>query len=700
VRDAVGNTTALERDALGRPTTIQYAPDHLAAFRYDQGQVGHLSKIDDKAGTTSYVRDAQGRILSKTQSVNDNPANPSQFKVQYGYTNGELTSLTYSSGLKVFYRRSAGRTTGIDVQAPSVNPLKPKPVAPFVTNLAYTALGQPKAWTWSSGDAANRIFDTDGRMTATEFSTYSWDAASRITGIGQNLWASRTVGKGKDATTELYTTPLAWSAGYDNRNRLTSLVRAGAETRYTYDANSNRLSAIDKVTSDTDLDGVFDVDDFSQTTSQSPSIDAASNKLLGFTQTVTKVKGTKTQSITSSQVGYSLDANGAMTSDGLRTFEYDASGRLSKVKILKDGEAAKLSYLHNALGQRVFKSEVTAEQTLPNESTLGLGFIDWLKKNFQWMFIQAQANTSIGTGFVYDEDGNLLGEYDNGSAAGKGRQEYIWLPTDDGQAVPIGIYKGERFYAVHADHLGTPRLITNDSNKPVWQWPYSAFGNNKPSGILKATPSPKAAITNQPELLKATNAGVEVNLRFPGQYFDEESNLSYNYFRSYSASQGRYSQPDPIGLAGGSNRFHYAGGNPLSHADPLGLATFTLTGGGSAVFFGGGEGSVGIYFSNKPNDIGIVISGGAGVGANVGPSAQVGYVPGLLSNVSGKTKNYNASCVIGSGTWMTDPKTGAFAGVSIGPAGRLGLSATNAETGTWGLRDAADWLLNKLGGLQ
>jgi RHS repeat-associated protein len=207
-----------------------------------------------------------------------------------------------------------------------------------------------------------------------------------------------------------------------------------------------------------------------------------------------------------------------------------------------------------------------------NESTLGLGFIDWLKKNFQWMFIQAQANTSIGTGFVYDEDGNLLGEYDNGSAAGKGRQEYIWLPTDDGQAVPIGIYKGERFYAVHADHLGTPRLITNDSNKPVWQWPYSAFGNNKPSGILKATPSPKAAITNQPELLKATNAGVEVNLRFPGQYFDEESNLSYNYFRSYSASQGRYSQPDPIGLAGGSNRFAYVSNSPLIAFDPEGLA--------------------------------------------------------------------------------------------------------------------------------
>ena len=178
---------------------------------------------------------------------------------------------------------------------------------------------------------------------------------------------------------------------------------------------------------------------------------------------MTKVKGTKTQSITTGQVNYALDANGAMTSDGLRTFEYDASRRLSKVRILKDGEAAKIAYLHNALGQRVFKSEPQMEQTLPDEEVLGTDFITWLKRQFGWLFLQAQANTSIGTAFIYDEDGNLLGEYDNGSAKGKGRQEYIWLPTDDGQAIPIGIYRNGRTFAVHADHLGTPRLITDDA---------------------------------------------------------------------------------------------------------------------------------------------------------------------------------------------------------------------------------------------
>ena len=150
----------------------------------------------------------------------------------------------------------------------------------------------------------------------------------------------------------------------------------------------------------------------------------------------------------------------------------------------------------------------------------------------------------------------------------------------DGPSIPIGLFKGNRFFAIHADHIHTPRLITDDSNKVVWQWPYSAFGNNQPSGILKTTPNPKAALTQDPQrkvLLKRTSPALQVNLRYPGQYFDEESNLKYNYFRSYQAAQGRYTQVDPIGLAGGLNRFTYADANPTNSVDPMGLATYQCT---------------------------------------------------------------------------------------------------------------------------
>jgi hypothetical protein len=197
--------------------------------------------------------------------------------------------------------------------------------------------------------------------------------------------------------------------------------------------------------------------------------------------------------------------------------------------------------ISNALGQRVFKSDAQADHTAPAETTLGTDFITWLKTNFKWLFATAQANASLGSSYAYG-DGQIpswaiLGEYNNGAATGSGRTEYIWLPTDDGQAIPVALFRGNRYYAIHSDHLGTPRLMTDDSAKAVWQWPYSAFGETKPTGVLTATANPNAAMTAAP-LLKATAPAAALNLRYPGQYFDSETNLFYNTNRTYDPIRG------------------------------------------------------------------------------------------------------------------------------------------------------------------
>ncbi len=176
------------------------------------------------------------------------------------------------------------------------------------------------------------------------------------------------------------------------------------------------------------------------------------------------------------------------------------------------------------------------------------------------------AAEKLGYQYYYDEDGSLPYELGAGGANSTGAAHYVYLPTPAGP-MPVAFYNGSRHYAVHTDHLNTPRRLTQSDKKIAWQWAYSAFGEEQPTTGRNRYVDP----VTTPNAGSTTIADVTFNLRYPGQYFDKESNLHYNYFRSYDSRTGRYTQADPIDLQGGWNRFAYVESDPLMSVDPDGL---------------------------------------------------------------------------------------------------------------------------------
>lgn len=130
------------------------------------------------------------------------------------------------------------------------------------------------------------------------------------------------------------------------------------------------------------------------------------------------------------------------------------------------------------------------------------------------------------------------------------------VATSSAATITVSPAQAQGVFYILPDQLGTPRAITDAGNRIVW-W-------NDPLG----EPFGAGAPDEDPD---GDGIRFTFNLRFPGQYFDSETQLHYNYFRDYDPGTGRYVQSDPIGLAGGINTYSYVNGNPVSYVDPDGL---------------------------------------------------------------------------------------------------------------------------------
>ena len=107
-----------------------------------------------------------------------------------------------------------------------------------------------------------------------------------------------------------------------------------------------------------------------------------------------------------------------------------------------------------------------------------------------------------------------------------------------------------------------PTELTNEEGEIIWLGEYTLFGQLKHQRNRDRWYSPDKT---------------EQNLRFAGQYYDQETGLHYNTLRYYDPNCGRFTQQDPIGLAGGINLYSY-GPNPHTYVDPLGLVALNAPG--------------------------------------------------------------------------------------------------------------------------
>jgi RHS repeat-associated protein len=158
-------------------------------------------------------------------------------------------------------------------------------------------------------------------------------------------------------------------------------------------------------------------------------------------------------------------------------------------------------------------------------------------------------------------------------------------------------------------------VITEATDNDVrWRWHDAAFGDSEPD--------------ENPEALGA----FEYNLRFPGQYFDEETGLHYNYFRDYDSVIGRYVESDPIGLEGGPNVYEYASASPLRNVDPLGLNPVA----GCAVGAFGGPVGCGVGAV-----VGTALAGGAALAALMSIPGDTSSSGDVASTATGTCKDPN-----------------------------------------------------------
>jgi RHS repeat-associated protein len=521
-------TTSLGYDGNGNLTTMNAPLGRNSTHVYDE--LNRLAQSTDAgSGNTRYTYDTDDHVLS----VVDAAGSTTQY--QYDGFGEALTQLSPQSGSSTFTYDPAGNVSSrIDARGNSAS--YSYDAVNRVTQIAYA--DKTITFGYDAGIFGKGLLTS----VADDHHSLAWsyDALGRVIGKGQTVGGTTlSIGYGyNNGKLSSVVTPSGQTVlyGFDANSHVSSVSVNGAlvagnvvyepfgpvrgwtwasgqtETRL-HDADGNFSAISGAEQTSYRLDNAFRITGITNANSPDESWGYAYDNL---DRIVSATQPNQSLAWTYDAVGNRQSHVGGTQpsySSGDIALTYNSQGRLSSYV----GNTA-VTYLYDALGERIQKSAST-----------------------------------VVTMFAYDEAGHLIGEY---SASGALIQETVWLGDIPIATLRPRIGGGLDVYNVHADHQNAPRAITRSSdNAIVWRWRADPYGTRRadenPSGL----------------------GNFVYNLRYPGQYYDLETGLNYNYFRDYDPAIGRYAESDPIGLNGGINTYAYANGNPLSLVDPYGLAS-------------------------------------------------------------------------------------------------------------------------------